>query len=293
MKKRFSFLLVCCVVLFLLLLECASQKAMWGNEKKGFILSYRLSPNDSWTFQATGDEKTSIDIMGSDRESSTLTKNSYTIRAFASDDSNLNTSVTIDNFVRESEAPEGESSIDASSIVGKNFGLILSPLGKEMEYKGIDDLKIDLGEQGGGVQSVLNFYRDLFPDLADKPIKVGDSWMVQNGFTAPAGNMDIEVNTETKHTLEGLESIGGMECLKFSTTFTGTVKGQGEQGGNNFDLAGDITGSGTWYFAYKKGAFVKSDGLSNVKGTIKLSGGYDLSMPLTQETVTSVQLVQN
>ena len=290
--KSRVFLLVFCLAV-MLLFSCASKKAMWGNEKDGFILSYRLSPDQSWSYQSTGEEITNLVIMGNEQETKASSRNDYTVTANESKETNLSLTVTIDEFVRDTNSPQGEWSVDSSPIIGKNFTLILSPLGKELEFDGIDELKIDMGDQDGGEQSVLNYYRNPFPNLAEKPLKIGESWTEADSFTAPAGNMQVTVNTETKHSLTGMETIDGLECLKVSSTVTGILTGIGEQDGNDLMLDGKLDGSGTWYFAYKKGMLLKADSASDLNGDIDVSGGgFDLKIPITQKTNSIVKLVQ-
>ncbi len=293
MFKRKARLCVLCglLVVAVVLLGCSSQKALWGNEKNGFVLTYRMMPGESVSYSSNGTEKTSLKIMGSDYGSTTNFVNSFTLAAKESGNENVNTTVTINELVLDSQSPQGNNSIDTSPVLGKNFELIFSPLGRELEYIGIEDLKIDMGPQSGGVQDVLNYYRSLLPDLPDRPMKIGESWVAEEEFSGPAGNLDVTVKSKNTHTLQGMENVDGLECLKISTAVHSDITGTGVQDGNDLDFIGTAEATGTWYFAYKKGMFVKSESTSEMEGNIDVSGSVEFSIPITQTTTSTVGMV--
>ncbi len=292
MKKHLAVAILSIVVFVLLIVGCSSQKAVWGNAKDGFVLSYRLADGESLSYTTAGTEKMTLEIMGTDQGPTTTFKNDYTVRAEKSDDDNLNLNVAIENFVRDSQSPNGDFSVDASPILAKDFQLVLSPLGEELDYIGIEDLQIDLGKNGGGRQDVLNYYRDLFPALSEKPVKIGDSWIEEQEFTAPAGNMKVIIKAKTTHILAGLETVDGEECLKISTQSESEIAGDGVQDGMDLDMTATSNANGVWYFAYKKGILVKSESTTNLQGTIDVSGNFEFSMPITQATTATLGLVK-
>jgi hypothetical protein len=290
MKKYVAVVVTSLVVWALIFVGCSSQKAMWGNEKDGFVLMYRLAAGEQLSYATEGREKMTLEIMGSDQGPTTTFKNDYSVTAEDSDDDNLNLKVTIDNFVRDSQSPNGEFNVDASPILAKDFQLVLSPLGEELAYTGIEDLQIDLGESGGGIHDVLNYYRGVFPDLSAKPVKIGDSWIEEQEFGAPAGNMDVTIKAKTTHTLAGLETVDGEECLKISMQSESEIAGEGVQDGMDLDMTATSNATGIWYFAYKKGVLVKLESSTNLQGTIDVSGNFAFSMPIIQVTTATLSL---
>lgn len=276
----------------LLLVGCSSQKALWGNKKDGFTLTYRMSPDQSLRYVASGEQKTAFTMMGSDQVTVTTLKNDYTIVSTTQNDPNLQLAVTINDFVNNSESPQGVFNVDASPVIDKSFNVIVSPLGQELEFDGIDDLQLDFGSQNGGVQDVLNYYRFMFPDVPDHPVKIGESWVTVDEFVGPAGNMEVTVNAKNTHTLEGVEVVNGEELLKIALVSESVIAGKGEQDGAGVALAAEGQENGVWYFANKKGVFAKSESVMKMTGTVQISGGFEFSMPITQERTGVVQLVK-
>lgn len=265
---------------------------MWGNEKEGFILTYRLGENQTWSFQGSSEENTALEIMGANQETQSISKNNYTVSLINKNEQDMTLGIKIDELSRESESANGNESIDFSPVTGKDFEIVMNALGKETEFHGIDELKVDMGRQNGGVQSIINSYRNLFMDLPGKPVKFGDSWISNDQYTGPFGNMELTVTTETENTLEGFETINDKECLKVNSTSNSKIEGSGEQDGNTFDFTADSPTEITWYFAYKLGTLVKVSAKSDLTGTIKLTGSYDFSIPITQKTTATLELVQ-
>lgn len=271
-----------------LIFQCAARKPMWGDEESGFILSYR--PLESWHYLAENEESTVIEIMGQEQETVVTSLNEYTMTLESKSADTLNMKVDIDSMSRNISGPQGTFDPDFSDVLGKEFQLLLTPLGHE-EVEGIDDLVVDMGPQGGGEQSLRNYYRNLLPDLAEEPVKINDTWTVTDEYSAPVGNMDLTIATTTTHTLLGLEVVDEIECLKISAEVEGTVSGSGVQGMNEFDINSELKGNQTWFFDYQNGTYVKGDGGVDLVGTIDVKGDYTFSMPITQTTSAKVRLL--
>jgi len=144
----------------------------------------------------------------------------------------------------------------------------------------------------GGKQSIATYFRNILPDLSAKPVKIGEAWTEQDTMKMKQSGMNIHIIMESTHTMEALETVSGLECLKITTKSKGTLEGEGQQMGADLNFEGDVEATGTWYFAYKNGLFVKSNSESFMEGTIVVSGAANMSMPITQETKAEVTLVR-
>ncbi len=276
----------------ILLIGCA-KKPFWGSEKTGFILSYRFAPNDVWKYQATSNQKMNMEQMGQTIDMETNSLSIYTMKGTGLDKKqNFVANIIVDSLSILSKGMGRETKPDLSSLVHKSFGLVFTPKGKELEMPGADSITVDLGMMAGGKQDVKNFFRSILPDLPAKPTKVGESWTELDTTDIKQGGMNINVITESTHTLAALETVSGLECLKVTTKTKGTLNGEGQQMGADMNFEGDLEATGTWYFAYKNGLFVKAHSENFMEGTIAVSGAANMTMPITQETKSDVTLLR-
>jgi len=86
--------------------------------------------------------------------------------------------------------------------------MILSPLGKELDLSGAESIQYDLGP--GGKHSIESDFQALFPDLAGRPVKIGDAWTSKDTITEKSSLAEIHMNLESLNTLEGFERIGNL-----------------------------------------------------------------------------------
>ena len=83
-----------------------------------------------------------------------------------------------------------------------------------------------------------------------------------------------------------------MECIKVTAKSTGIMDGEGERGGAEMIFEGDIKSADIWYFAYKKGVFVKSISEGETDATISISGPQNMTIPMTMETRFETKLIK-
>ncbi len=280
------------VLIFSLMIGCA-KKPFWGSEKSGFILSYRLAPNDVWKYQTTSTQKMNMEQMGQTIETETNSSSVYTVKGSGLDKKqNLSATIAVDSITILTKGMGREMKPDLSSFKNKSFGFIFTPKGKELETPGADSITVDFGMMAGGKQSVKTFFRSVLPDLPVKPIKVSESWTELDTTDVDQAGININIITESTHTLAALETIAGSECAKIITKSKGTLNGKGQQMGADLNFEGDLESTGTWYFAYKNGSFVKSNSEVFMEGTIAVSGPANMTMPITQETKAEVTLLK-
>ncbi len=274
-------------------LGCAAKKPFWEDEKSGYILNYRPAVKDTWKYQSTAKQKTTMEQMGQTMETTVNTFLSFTMTGFNVDkEDHLRTSVVIDTIRVDSKTMGREMIPDLSGFVGKSFALVFSRLGKELEMPGADSITVDLGMMLGGKQSIKSFFRNVLPDLPAQPIKIGQSWTKRDTTDVSQAGLNIQVHSETMNTLEAIENVLGYECLKIASKSKSSMEGAGQQMGANLNFEGEMEGSGIWYFAFKEGLFVKSNLENFLEGTIVVSGPANMSMPMNQESRSEVILVK-
>jgi hypothetical protein len=286
-----SYLSVALVVLLIALLNgCAAKRPFWGDVKKGLILEYRMPQDQALKYQFTSNMIQDMEVMGQSMQTIIDLNLQFSAKSEGLDKNNHRLLVTIDSASSEIESPQGNLSPDMSSVFGKSFHLTLSPLGKELEITGGDTITYSMGQVGE--RTLTSNFQTIFPDLAGKPIKIGDSWTSNDTLDVNEGGMNMKMTFVSVNTLQGLETVAGHECAKITAKSTGKLEGEGQQGGANLYFEGDIEGKDTWYFAYKKGIFVNSITEGMTKGTIAVTGAQKMTIPMTMETKFETKVVK-
>jgi hypothetical protein len=274
-----------------MLAGCAAKTAnLWGDPKTGLVLQYRMQDNQVLKYQSTGKQTQKIEVMGQPIDSETNSSNAITVVSKGVKEGNLLLGVTIDSMSVDVSSTQGNLSPDMSSVVGKSFEMVLSPLGKELELPGAESITYSLAQ--AGERSVKTSFQTVFPDMAGRPVKFGDTWTSTDTLTEKSGMGEIILNFISVNTLDAFETVDGLECVKVTAEVTGTLGGKGEQMGAEMTFKGDIKGTETWYFAYKEGVFVKGMVNAYTDGTIEVSGVQAMTIPLKQETRMETKLIR-
>ncbi|MBN2028875.1 hypothetical protein JW824_01405 [bacterium] len=280
------------VILSLLVFSCASKKPMWGDPQTGLILQYRIAQDQKLNYNVSINQTQEIDLMslmGQVMETVTDVNLDFTMEGTGIDEQqNLSAQIKMDALDIAVSSMQGKTNINTSVLIGKSFGMSLSPIGRK-EFIDIESVpKINFGEMSGE-QSVKSYFMELFSELSANPVKIGESWTVQSEFTESTGNLDLLIKLESQNTLDGLETVDGMECARIQTQYTGTISGSGTQGGMYMTLVGDLESTATWYFAFKEGLFVKEIEKQSLDAEIDLG---DMGvLPMVQNTTLETKLI--
>lgn len=277
-----------------LLVGCAAKKApatFWGDPETGLLLEYRMPEKGALKYETTSTFVQSMDMGGQsiETESSTTTVMSASSRGTKGDD--LLLTMTIDDASVSVDAPGAALDADMSGVIGKSFDMALSILGEEKDMPDPDAIEYDLGP--GGKRSAISSVQMMFPDLAGRPLKVGDSWTTVDGFSESGGGGDMTISFESVNTLVGFETIDGMECAKIEAEYIGTIEGSGTEGPAQWSSEGEVEGVSTWYFAYEKGILVSDEtegtGIATV---IAQTPQGEITIPTMQDMSASTKLVK-
>jgi len=293
-KRQYQFTLVAISLVILFLFGCASKKSFWGDEKTGFILAYKLDKDQVMQYDNTGSVGMSMEMMGQTMDINIDFGAKYTLKGNGINaEKNLVSKVTIDDMKVGISSMQGDLNPDMSKVKGKSFDLTFTPKGKELDFSGIEDLKIDMGQMSGGEQSIKGYFQDMFSNLPDQPIKIGTTWTSKDVQTTPQTGIEVTTTSESTHKLIGFEKVDGYECLKIESKATGTQEGSGdmEQTGMHLETEGDVETETIWYFAYKKGVLVKAISDVFTEGTFAISGPQNMTIPMTSETKAEIKLI--
>lgn len=295
MKERINIRTIASLLVVLLavslIIGCAGKKPSWGDANNGFILNYQLPKSQVWDYEATTNQSQTMEMMGQPMETSTDIVSKYSITGTGLDkNKNVTSKVNMASASIKTKSPQGERTLDLGAIIDKDFGLTFARCGKKVKFSDPDSIEVDFGQ--GGKRSAESFFKNLLPRLPLQPVKIGGTWTVNEKDTVNQGGLDIAVNSETINTVESLENVDGVECLKIASKVKISLEGSGQQMGADVFFEGDGDGTATWYYAYKKGVFVKSNTEMLMEGTASVTGGQNMTIPITQETKVDVKLVK-
>ena len=278
------------IMAIFILAGCAAKLPIWGNQQTGLILQYRMAEDLALKYQLTIEQAQDVEVMGQQMKTETKGEIAFTVKSKGLKENNQQLGITIDSMKIKINSPQGELTPDMTTVEGKSFDMIMSRLGKELDLSGAESIQYDLGQ--AGKRDVASNFQAIFPDLADKPIKVGDTWTSKDTITEKVGSGEIKISLESLNTLAGFETVGGLECAKITAKITGTLEGGGEQMGADLAFKGEIEGSETWYFAYKEGLFVNQKADVSTKGSVSVSGPQEMSIPMAQNMRIETKLVK-
>jgi len=177
---------------------------------------------------------------------------------------NYDLTVTLDDISVHINTPWAQLLPKVDSIKGKSLNLVLSPLGRELELKGMDKFQYSVWPDVS--QNAADMFRSFFPNFSRESFLVGDSWNTAEGVLLDSFN-GLYLNIESVNTIEKKVTRNGLKCLKIITKHKGELRGD-----RTVKIRGNIVGHSTWYFAYEKGVLVESDTEFSAK-TTKSYGG--------------------
>ena len=290
-KQCICFTVLGAMLISLAITGCAAKKAAWGDPEAGLILKYAIEPGQALNYKRNTESTQSMEMMGQSMKTTSNTGVDYIVKGVGSDDqNNIKTQVTINDLTVSTDSPMVKSP-DTSALKGKSFGITFSPKGKETGFTGIDELpKISAGQPNAQPQSVKSYFLNVLPELPADNIKIGDTWVTPIENVRKQGPLELTIKGETTNLVDGLETVQGMECIRIKTNSKNTIEGSGNTMGQDIKISGNTKASSTWYFAFKKGIFVKASLEEDINMKIKM--GAMGEMPQTTKSKTTLKLVQ-
>ena len=228
-----------------------------------------------------------MEAQGQAVDSQVSVASAMTFRAKGPKGRDLLVGATIDDMrMTVSTNMTGDMSPDMSEAKGKSFDMVLSPLGAEVDVAGAEAVTYSVATE---TSNIAYQFKAFFPDLPGKPVKVGDTWPSSDSVDMGSTSMAMRVDSRYVHTLEGFETVDGLECARISAQSTGTVTGSGNQGGMDLTMSGTSKGKVVWYFAVKEGLFVKAVDEGTAEVTVDVSAA-GMSIPVTETIKTEIAL---
>jgi len=251
------------------------------------VLEYKMPAGRALTYQSRSEEAQVMEVQGQWMDTQTTNASTFTFRAKGLKDKNFLLGVTIDDIAATvASSAQGDMSPNMGAVKGKSFDMVLSPLGSEVDVSGAEAITYDIATE---TRNLSSGFKIFFPDMPGKPVKVGDTWPSSAGTEEKTGSMNIRIDFQNVNTLEGFETVEGMECARISSQVTGTITGTGNQMGADLTFSGTSKGKDVWYFAVKEGIFVKAMSESTTEMSIDVAAA-GMTIPMTQTTKAEVKL---
>jgi len=268
---------------------CATKKAAWGSVKKGMNMKYDAQLDKELSYNSTSEFTQTMVVM--EQEFDIIAENGQVFKfmPLASKDNDLEYVVTIGEMSSVIETPRGTMEADLEDVIGKSFNFTMSKYGVELDFSGADDLTYSYGT--GETKSISSDIQAFFPDLPDYPVKPGDSWESVDNVIEQSGDSDISMQFNNIHTFEKLEEFNGYECMKVNVVFTGTLNGKSYQDDMELITTGDLSGTSTWYYAYKEGLFVSNVVDGKGKTVTKVFGPQEMEIPAERVYTMKTELI--
>lgn len=269
---------------------CAAKTApVWGDPQTGLILQYRMPEGQVLKYESWDETHQTMEVMGQTIDVDIDSTNAFSVESKGQEEKNHQLTITIDGMSIKIQSPQAELEPDMSTVIGKSFDMVLSSLGKELELMGAEAIEYDMGPEG--TRNISAIFQDIFPAVADRPVKIGDTWPDESVVTDKSSSGEAIIKVSSINAVEGFEAIDGLECVRISAKASGTIEGSGEQQGMEVITKGNLKGTATWFFAYKEGLFVKQTMEGSVEGTVNLPS-QSIDIPFTREMTSEIKLVK-
>jgi len=266
----------------------ASKSDPASAAQEATVLEYKMAEGRVLRYQLTNSTKEVSDVMGQSIEAATKTKSDYSFRAKGRKEANYLFEVTVNDMETSISSTQGNLSPDMSPVKGKTFDMVLSPLGAEVDVSGAEAITFNVQ---GSTRNIAAGFKMFFPDLPGRPVKVGDSWPSNHTIEDKSSTMTLTMAIEAVNTLEGFETVEGLECARISSKFTGSMSGSGRIQGAEMTLSGTVKGTDIIYFAPREGTYVQSTTDMVREATVSLSSAPGASIFSTQTSTMEVKLV--
>jgi hypothetical protein len=251
------------------------------------VLEYKMPAGRVLTYQTKSEDSQVMEVMGQSMDTQTANTSTITFKSKGQKDKNFLVGATIDDIATTvTSSAQGDVSPDMSSVKGKSFDMVLSPLGSEVDVSAAEAITYSIATE---TRSIASGFKTFFPDLPGKAVNIGDTWPSTSSVEEKTGSMNIRIDLQNVNTLEGFETIDGKECARVAAQVTGTITGSGSQMGQDLTFSGTLKGKDIWYFAVKDGVYVKSNTDTTTQMSIDVAAA-GMSIPVTQTTKSEVKL---
>jgi hypothetical protein len=246
------------------------------------MLRYALREGKEWRYHVLKKKDTSLEIpkIGMDLSRKSTLQKDYALSFISRDaQGHLKLAVSINDIRLVTQSSSGEDGVDFPDAKGRVFHLIVTDVGKEIKYAGIDDLKGKIKTQSGKTvtMGIENFFYNILLDLPEKRIHIGDVWKTgKNNTIINEDGIEQTVIYNVVCTLEALTKMNDTVCLKIKKYSSGTLTGAGTSANgvleNYSEFRGKFESFGTVYFDPENSVVRKAETTNKIQGEVTIQG---------------------
>jgi len=290
MKRTNQFLLVLMTPVLLIAVSCATMKSTTG--KQDPELAYKVATGQSFTLKSEGTTQIKSEQMGQEVtiDMKSTSETLYTALK-TNPDGSIRLQLEYKSMNQSTETPNGVNEADYSSWLGKKAQFDVSSNGKLSGFAGFDELPAISAATGEKVtgEMVKKGMNDIFFELPDHPIKIGETWTAKTSNEIPYGANILKQEETTTYTATEKVKKNGFDCIKIVTSGVQKITGELEQQGMSMTLTRDTQTSGIVYFSLKQGMYISAEGTSTAKGEVDIpSAGMVIPQEITSKLSVTV-----
>lgn len=289
-KSRTVLVLFPLVLAVVSLTGCAvkQQAGAGGAPQEDLVLAYRIPDDRTLSYRMSIVQTRNLELMGRSEQSGSDKKLEVSMKSDGSGTDGQQLTITVDSMFVRLDTPRGEVQREINEVLGKSFGMTLSSLGEESGISGARDFNYDMHQ--ARKLNVTTSFVAFFPNLPEGPVRIGDSWPTTELLPDTIFESAQSINLQSVHTIEGTETIDGMECLRIRTEVNGKLEPIGERMTRAPVMTAELEGAGVWYFAHEEGLLVKVSMTIRGGGEMKPDEPQGRPMPMNQELTIETRL---
>jgi hypothetical protein len=250
--------------------SCGTQNILTKARKSGILMEYTFPENDL-NYSQTQDVKQEIDAMGQIIDIDMTQAIYFSARKNSMEGPHTKLDMKVHSMDMEIDAMGQGMSPDLSSMKGKEFQMVVSATGREVDTHEPDAIVYQVSPDEKSNFGMI--FNSMFTDLPGGTVKINDSWTSHDSVTFKEGEKFTTLVINGTHTLKDFSESKGVKCAEIAAVYDGSMRGKVISNGMEMDLKGKITGTGTWIFDIEKGQLVQDSTVGKAAGILSMSMG--------------------
>jgi hypothetical protein len=279
------------IAIMAVLTGCAANREApaWGDKQAGLILEYRFKEGDPLTYEYVSEFEQIMLAQGQEIPINSVQTLEFSMASLGMKEEVYAIGITLDDMHILVDTPGEGIDEDIEEVAGGGFDMTLSKIGEEGDLPENDVLQFTIASEEQ--RSVVPVFSAMYPDLPGRPVVVGDTWPTEINVVEEEGQGETRLHLDVVNTLAGFEMLGGRECARITSTFTGTVTGNGMEQGAEWIFESDTDGTGVILFDFKSGVLMSDVSTGTADGAITVKGPMgEMEMPVSRTFSMSTSL---